>query len=209
MKYRKEHHSMVIPPVNSIPSWLEVGIIQLIFGIMASVLIIDVWNTSVAVELAILLAGFVINFVLLLWVIFYDGRHVVPLYKINPSLKNWVDEIYYWIYWSTDQGHFFINCVIYLFVIIFWGIWVGTQNGIVAYQPLPAIFTASDVTNFVIHKLFALIILGIAGLNWLFLWRTERWCHVKMIEDYKSGEPTSGTTKSFSSKKKNALANYY
>ena len=185
-QYKVKNPKMFAPPYNSILSWLETGVWQLFCAIVAMVIIIDVWNTNAGLELALLLFGFALNFVLYLWTVFWDGYRVKPLTEIAPGKKSH-EHIMYWVLWLGDQPHFLINCIIYLFLIIFFGVWVGTQSGLVAYQPLPLVPTASDITNMVIHKIFALLILIVAGGNWVFLWRTERYANFEMVKEMKKG----------------------
>lgn len=194
-QYKVKNPKMIAPPYNSILTWIETGLWQLFCAIVGMVVLIDAWDTNSGLLLALLLFGFALNAVFYLWTIFWDGYRVKPLSEIRAG-KGSDMHIMYWVLWLGDQPHFFINSIMYIFVIIFFGIWVGTQNGLVAYQPLPLVPTSSDITNLVIHKFFAFIIVLIAAANWVFLWRTERFAQYEILKDMKknSGEITESST---------------
>src|SRR4029079_16891704 len=123
-QHKVKNPRMFAPPYNSIISWFEVGIWQLFCAIVAMVVIIDVWNTNAGLLLAILLFGLVLNLVLYLWSIFWDGYRVKPLPEIGTGkTSKTYDQIMYWVLWVGDQPHFLINVIVYLFVVIFFGIW--------------------------------------------------------------------------------------
>lgn len=198
-QYKVNNPRMIAPPYNSILAWIEL-FWQLFCAIVGMIVLIDVWNTNAGLLFAILLFGFVLNLFFFMFSVFYDGYRVKHLKDINGKTQTKHEHIMYWVLWLGDQPHFFINMIIYAFVLIFFGVWLGTQNGFISYQPLALVPTSQQITNMVIHKFFAFIIVLIAGVNWGFGFRSERYAMYEMVKEMKKGEGTpteQGTSKFF------------
>jgi len=192
---------IICPPMNSIMAWLETVIWQTFQAIVAFVVLINVWNTNAGLLLALMLFGFVLNLVFWLWTIFWDGHKVLQLRKIMHSSEHMKEELLRWMYWACDQYHFFNNMMAYIVFIIFFGVWVGINNGLTNYQPLPLAPTPEQITNMVIHKFFAAFLISMAGLNWRHLWDTKKWRELEIIKDYKHITKTLAAPLSSYSKK--------
>jgi hypothetical protein len=191
-QYKVKSPRMFAPPYNSILAWFEL-LWQLFCAVVGMIVLIDVWNTNAGLLLAILLFGFVLNLLFYLWSLFWDGYRVKQLSEIKDKKPH--EHIMYWVLWLGDQPHFFINMVIYAFVLIFFGLWLGTQNGLISYQPLALVPTSQQITNMVIHKFFAFIIVLIAGVNWGFGFRSERFALYEIVKAMKT-EPSGEITTS-------------
>lgn len=201
--HHKSSHTLVAPPMQSILSWLETVFWQTFQAIVAFVVLINVWNTNAGLLLALMLFGFVLNTLFYLWTIFYDGMKSERLSHIQVT-DHFEDKVIHYLHWAFDQPHFMMNIIMYIFILIFFGVWLGVNNGLTSYQPLSPAPTPEDITNMVIHKFFALLLIAMAGNNWRIIWDTKTYVLYHMITDYKkrtrTAIPGPGTEFRFGSK---------
>jgi hypothetical protein len=95
----------------------------------------------------------------------------------------------------NDQNHFQSSFWRSIFILLFLAIFLG-QNGVHTFQPLPVAPTAAQTTNFVISKLFQLMVLGSAAWSFNLLMETHSdfmWRHMTAANDQRRDEGKEDT----------------
>lgn|ERR1041385_1620799 len=177
----KKESNLIAPPKNSIISWLYTLVWETFTGVVGYVIIIGGWSAPhPGVLLGLFLAGFFINLILLLVTIFVSGWSNKGLTSIiNKGLV--IDEVTQWVYWAFDQTHFVTNMIFYLANSIFYGIFIGIRGGFLQFQPLLPVTTSVDIENMVMFKIFALLLVLVAGANYYFNFSTSKYVIIKML----------------------------
>lgn len=171
----------IAAPKNSIISWLYTLIWETCTGVIGFTIFTDAWSApNAGVILAFLLAGLVLNVLLFLIVVFWEGYSNKTLENMfSDGMKT--EHITKWIYWAFDQTHFLTNTIFYFFATIFFGVFLGIKNGFIAYQPLGPVPAPMDIQNIIIFKGFAFLMVAIAGANYYFNFSTHKWILIHIL----------------------------
>jgi len=174
------NHDSKVPfisfPKNSWLSMVQTIIWQTAQVIIFSLVIIDVINTSYYLLLAWELFGMFFNSGAWAFVVFYrtglaSFATIMNYNQGKQSLAHYLNFLRCKIerleHWRSDQWEFALNALSYLLMVIFTGTWIGIQGGAnTAFQPLPLIPTAAQISGYVIQKFFCLMLVGMSVYCW-------------------------------------------
>jgi len=170
-------------PLNSWLAYVQLGF-QAVQAFVFICLIIDVLNTSNYLPLGWVLFGLLINFGLYLWTIL-ARKGLVSYSSImdmvnsekafnKPYQAKIICKLERLLKWYDDQATFFNNSIVYAFLCIFIGAWIGNSGGNIWYQPLAVVPTNTLISGYVIQKLFALMLVAMAAFNWRMMLNAQK-----------------------------------
>ena len=160
--------------------------LQLVLGLMTFSMLIGQWQSSSTVTL--------LAFVIIYWVVYvifcivnsvwygptftsrlYWGIDPEGLYRVLRDTPTYDRMIARDLKFHNDQWHFSVGVFGYFFIMLFLAIFLGiagTANPSPDFNTAATVYSATANSNFVIIKLFQLIVLGVAGFLSIILFST-------------------------------------